>query len=202
MPTWTPAAPAARAATTCAGREEPPARVGEVVVARLDALPVDVRTVVQSAAVLGPQTDRRELERSLLHDDVGARRLERPVGILHRGHRLHDRFAETQVGALLVPLRNRVLVARGVDRPVAQQRLAIRTAAQAALLLPERGAERIRSGMPASGSLTVRGERFLYAARRNGDEAIVILRPAAQAAALAGASLDGVRRVRGKCHQL
>jgi two-component system sensor histidine kinase BaeS len=64
-----------------------------------------------------------------------------------------------------------------------QQRLAILTASQAALLLPERGAARIRSGMPASGSLTVRGERFLYAARRNGDRAIVLLRPAAQEAA-------------------
>jgi two-component system sensor histidine kinase BaeS len=64
-----------------------------------------------------------------------------------------------------------------------QQRLAILTAAQAALLLPDSGAERLRTGASASGSLTVRGERFLYAARRNGDEAIVLLRPAAREAA-------------------
>jgi two-component system sensor histidine kinase BaeS len=64
-----------------------------------------------------------------------------------------------------------------------QQRLAILTAAQAALLLPAHGAERLRAGAPASGSLTVRGERFLYAARRNNDEAIVLLRPAAREAA-------------------
>ena len=64
-----------------------------------------------------------------------------------------------------------------------QQRLAILTPAQAALLLPEAGAERIRSGLPASGSVDVRGERFLYAARSTGTEAIVLLRPADRQAA-------------------
>ena len=63
------------------------------------------------------------------------------------------------------------------------QRLAILSPAQAELLLPDAGAERLRAGAVASGSVDVRGTRFLYAARRNGDEAIVLLRPASQLAA-------------------
>ncbi len=55
--------------------------------------------------------------------------------------------------------------------------------AQAALLLPASGAARLRSGREASGTVDVRGTRFLYAARRSGDEAIVLLRPAASQAA-------------------
>ena len=64
-----------------------------------------------------------------------------------------------------------------------QQRLAILTPTQAALLLPDSGAERLDVGLPASGSVAVRGQRFLYAARRNGAEAIVLLRPAERQAA-------------------
>ena len=64
-----------------------------------------------------------------------------------------------------------------------QQRLAIVTPAQAELLLPAGGAARLRSGRPASGSVDVRGERFLYAARRNGSETIVLLRDADSQAA-------------------
>ena len=78
-----------------------------------------------------------------------------------------------------------------------QQRLAILTPVQAALLLPEAGAERIRSGLPASGSVEVRGERFLYAARSTGTEAIVLLRPADRQAAdwwpfVVGLALAGI----------
>ena len=40
------------------------------------------------------------------------RRLQRPVRLLHRRDRLHDRFAEPQLGALLVPLRDDVLLPR------------------------------------------------------------------------------------------
>jgi signal transduction histidine kinase len=58
-----------------------------------------------------------------------------------------------------------------------EQRLAIVTPAQAELLLPP-AAERIRRGLAASGSVDVRGTEFLYAALRDGDEAIVLLRPA------------------------
>ena len=64
-----------------------------------------------------------------------------------------------------------------------QQRLAILTQTQAALLLPDSGAARMDAGLPASGSVDVRGRRFLYAARRNGPEAIVLLRPADRQAA-------------------
>ena len=64
-----------------------------------------------------------------------------------------------------------------------EQRLAILTPAQAELLLPEDGADRLRTGVVASGSVDVRGTRFLYAAKRNGEEAIVLLRPASRAAA-------------------
>ncbi len=64
-----------------------------------------------------------------------------------------------------------------------EQRLAIVTPAQAALLLPESGATRLRTGSSASGTVDVRGTRFLYAARRSGNEAIVLLRPAASQAA-------------------
>ena len=64
-----------------------------------------------------------------------------------------------------------------------EQRLAILTPSQAELLLPAAGAARLRSGRSASGSVDVRGTRFLYAAALNGDEAIVLLRPASRAAA-------------------
>ncbi|HEY7345291.1 MAG TPA: hypothetical protein VH620_07000, partial [Gaiella sp.] len=64
-----------------------------------------------------------------------------------------------------------------------EQRLAIVTPAQAELLLPESGAAHLRSRGTASGSVDVRGTRFLYAARRNAAEAIVLLRPASRQAA-------------------
>ena len=63
-----------------------------------------------------------------------------------------------------------------------QQRLAILTPVQAALLLPEAGAERIRSGLPASGSVEVRGERFLYAARSAGRRRTIASVPVERAA--------------------
>jgi two-component system sensor histidine kinase BaeS len=64
-----------------------------------------------------------------------------------------------------------------------EQRLAILTPSQAELLLPDAGAARLRAFEVASGSVDVRGTRFLYAAERNGDEAVVLLRPASRAAA-------------------
>ena len=47
-----------------------------------------------------PRELLRELERALLHGDVGERRLQRPVRLLDRRHRLDDRLAEAQLGAL------------------------------------------------------------------------------------------------------
>lgn len=111
----------------------------------------------------------------------------------------------------LVAAQQRVDPSRSAQRTLGQflatdeQRLAILTAAQAELLLPSSATARLRSGRVASGSVDVRGTRFLYAAKRNGDEAIVLLRPASRQAAdwtpfvlglalagLVGAALAGV----------
>jgi len=64
-----------------------------------------------------------------------------------------------------------------------EQRLAILSSAQAELLLPEDGSERLALRGVASGTVGVRGTEFLYAARRSGNEAIVLLRPASSQAA-------------------
>ncbi|HEY7178816.1 MAG TPA: HAMP domain-containing sensor histidine kinase [Gaiella sp.] len=75
---------------------------------------------------------------------------------------------------------------RGVDDELGrflstdEQRLAILTPAQADQLLPDGPAERLRRENGASGSLEVRGTRFLFAARESGGEAIVLLRPASR----------------------
>lgn len=58
-----------------------------------------------------------------------------------------------------------------------QERLTVLPRRQAALLLPD-GAQ-----LPAQGTVTVRGTRYLYAARARGAETIVLLRPAKLAAA-------------------
>ena len=73
---------------------------------------------------------------------------------------------------------------RGVDDELGrflstdEQRLAILTPAQADLLLPENPAGHLRRDHEASGSVDVRGTRFLFAARESGGEAIVLLRAA------------------------
>jgi two-component system OmpR family sensor kinase len=108
--------------------------------------------------VAGALLTRRSLEES------GLRALERQVELI-AAQRANDSEPDTET-------------ALGRFLATDQQRLAILTPAQAALLLPPSGAARIRAGAPASGSVDVRGERFLYAARRSGDEAIVLLRPA------------------------
>jgi signal transduction histidine kinase len=59
-----------------------------------------------------------------------------------------------------------------------QERLAILTPQQADLLLPEPAASALRSGRGASGTLALHGTQYLYAARRNRDEALVLLRSA------------------------
>jgi two-component system sensor histidine kinase BaeS len=108
--------------------------------------------------VAGALLTRRSLEES------GLRALERQVELI-AAQRANDPEPETES-------------ALGRFLATDQQRLAILTPAQAALLLPPSGAARIRAGAPASGSVDVRGERFLYAARRSAEEAIVLLRPA------------------------
>ena len=59
-----------------------------------------------------------------------------------------------------------------------QERLAIISLAQAALLLPGHGATALRAGRPAQGSVDVGGKRYLYSARPLGGRAIVLLRSA------------------------
>jgi two-component system OmpR family sensor kinase len=84
----------------------------------------------------------------------------------------------------LIAAQRREDPGRGVDDELGrflstdEQRLAILTPAQADLLLPEGAAGRLRRDHAASGSLDVRGTRFLFAARESGDEAIVLLRAA------------------------
>jgi two-component system sensor histidine kinase BaeS len=113
--------------------------------------------------VTGALLTRRSLERS------GINALERQV----------DLIAAQRAGSA----EPDAVTALGRFLATDQQRLAIMTPDQAELLLPEAGAARIRGGETASGSVDVRGEEFLYAARRNGDEAIVLLRPASRQAA-------------------
>ena len=59
-----------------------------------------------------------------------------------------------------------------------QERLAILTPTQAELLLPDDGARRLRASGHADGSVDVRGERFMYAARLGSGDAIILLRSA------------------------
>ena len=59
-----------------------------------------------------------------------------------------------------------------------EERLAILTPEQAELLLPGSAATRLRASGHADGTVTVRGEPFLYAARLGGGDAIVLLRSA------------------------
>jgi two-component system sensor histidine kinase BaeS len=64
-----------------------------------------------------------------------------------------------------------------------QERLAILSRDQAALLLPTEGSRALRSGRAADGKVTVRGTRFFYSARPTGPRALVLLRPTKLAAA-------------------
>lgn len=78
-----------------------------------------------------------------------------------------------------------------------QQRLAVLTLAQAELLLPPGGAADLRSRGSAEGTVEVRGERFLYAARTANGDAVVLLRSVRNQSAdwtpfLAGLGLAGL----------
>ena len=79
--------------------------------------PSRTRTRILRRQLLG------QLQRPLLHGDVRAQRLQGPVGLLHRRDRADDGFAELQLGARFVPLRDQVLLPRHVDLPIADQRL-------------------------------------------------------------------------------
>jgi two-component system OmpR family sensor kinase len=66
----------------------------------------------------------------------------------------------------------------GVFFETQQERLAILSLPQAALLIPPAGGASLRAGRPAQGSVEVGGQRYLYAARPTGQRAIVLLRSA------------------------
>lgn len=126
-----------------------------------------VATVVVSLAVTfvaGALLTRRSLERDALSS------LVRQIDLIatQRGEDPVSRSTAPDLGSFLA---------------TEQQRLAILTPEQAELLLPAAGADAIRDGEVATGSLDVRGQRFLYAARRNGTEALVLLRSADSQAA-------------------
>ena len=74
------------------------------------------------------------------------------------------------------------LTSLGVFFDTQQERLAILSLPQAALLLPSAGGEALRAGRPAQGSVTVSGVHYLYAARPERQQAIVLLREAKLAA--------------------
>ena len=113
--------------------------------------------------VAGALLTRRSLE------DQALSSLERQVELIATQRReAPGRDVETELGRFLA---------------TDEQRLAIVSPAQAELLLPEEGSERLSRDGRASGRLDVRGTEFLYAARRTESEAIVLLRPAAQQAA-------------------
>jgi two-component system sensor histidine kinase BaeS len=81
------------------------------------------------------------------------------------------------------PIARRGSVDIGRFLETEQERLAILTLPQAELLLPPAGADDLRSTGAADGSVTVRGEKFKYAARRSDGEALILLRSARNQAA-------------------
>lgn len=76
------------------------------------------------------------------------------------------------------PSKPEQITSLGLFLATQQQRLAIVSLDQAALLLPPSGAAALRSGRRADGDVTIRGTRFLYAARPVGSKAVVLLRAA------------------------
>jgi two-component system sensor histidine kinase BaeS len=96
----------------------------------------------------------------------------------------HDALNALARQVTLVAKQERALPAGGATTSVGlffktqQERLAILPLAQAAVLLPPAGSASLRAGRPAQGSVDVGGRHYLYAARRDGQRAIVLLRAA------------------------
>jgi signal transduction histidine kinase len=97
----------------------------------------------------------------------------------HQARRSLDRQADLlavqERSAPMIPER---LANLGLFLATQEQRLSILSLDQAALLLPSAGAALLRSGRPADGNVTIRGTKFLYAARPVGSRAVVLLRAA------------------------
>ena len=75
------------------------------------------------ARLILPRKLLRKLERALLQCDVGERRLERPIRLLHCGRRLDDRLSNPQLGAFEIAPRDDRLLAREIHLAIFQQRL-------------------------------------------------------------------------------
>ncbi len=109
--------------------------------------------------LVGGVLTRRSLEREALHslarqiDLIAAQRAGKPIA----------RRGTTDLGDFLA---------------TEQERLAILAPEQADLLLPGSAVAAMRSRGVATGSLELHGTRYLYAARRNGPESLVLLRSA------------------------
>jgi len=97
----------------------------------------------------------------------------------HQARRSLDRQADLlAVQERTAPMIPERLANLGLFLATQQQRLSILSLDQAALLLPPAGAAALRSGRPADGDVTIRGTKFLYAARPVGTRAVVLLRAA------------------------
>ena len=116
-----------------------------------------------------PRELLRDVERSLLHGHVRGRGLQRPVGLLDGGDGLDGGFAELELGALLILLGDEVLVSRGVDRAVLQQRLRerdLKARLQAGIEAAE-GRCRLQSGMRPTRRSTCLSPRAAAGGRRS-----------------------------------
>ena len=82
----------------------------------------------------------------------------------------------TQQGA--APANGAKLTGLGAFFDTQQERLAILSLPQAALLLPAAGGAALRADQPAQGSVVVGEQRYLYAAHPERKQAVVLLRPA------------------------
>src|SRR5262245_3299798 len=72
--------------------------------------------------------------------------------------------------------RSRPVSSLGEFFTTKDQQLTIVSLPQALLLLPPSGAEALREGREAKGSINVNGHSYLYAAGRSGDQVVILLR--------------------------
>ena len=107
------------------------------------------------------------------------------AAVLVRGSVRHEALQALARQAGLIAAQQRAtppvgqrLTSLGVFFETQQERLAIISLPQATLLLPRTGSAALRAGRPAQGSVEVDGRRYLYAARPDGQRAIVLLRSA------------------------
>ena len=157
----------------------PPARRPRSLRARLFVgIAATVAVSIAVTLAVGALLTRRSL------DEDARRSLARQVDLIAAQH-------------TVTPMEGRGSTDIGRFLATEQERLAILTPAQAELLLPAAGAADLRTGGSANGTVTVRGEQFLYAARTADGDALVLLRSARNQAAdwkpfLAGLGIAGI----------